>query len=101
MGEVLTLKVITQDGEMMIKIRDQLTVNNLKLIVVKKLMNKSVNTKLLIDDNEMIGHKKLRDIGLANGATLEARVDKAGGQIKVVKDNKDVRPGEEQHYNYS
>ena len=86
---------------MKIKMREKSTINNLKLIVAKKLMISKENVRLWIGDNETTGHKKLMDIGLMDGAILEARIDNAGGQIEGVKDNKEVRPGEEQHHYYS
>ena len=75
--------------------REKLTTNNLKLILANKMMISRADFKLMIDDNETSGHMRLKDMGLTDGSILAARVDKEGGQVEEVKNNKEVEPGEE------
>ena len=75
--------------------REKLTTNNLKLILANKMMISRADFKLMIDDNETSGHMRLTDMGLTDGSILVARVDKEGGQVEEVKNNKEVEPGEE------
>ena len=79
MGKALTLKIISQDGEMKIKLREKSTINNLKLIIANKWMSRRENIKLLTNDSEPTGHERLMDIGLVDGSILEARVENSGG----------------------
>ena len=79
MGKALTIKIISQDREMKIKLREKSTINNLKLIIANKWMSRRENIKLLTNDSEPTGHERLIDIGLVDGSILEARVENAGG----------------------
>ena len=101
MGKAITLKIITLDGEIKIKMREKLTINNLKLILANKMMISREEIKLMIDDNEASDHMRLTDQGLKDGSILEAKVAKEGCQVEEVKNNKEDRSGKEQHYNYS
>ena len=58
--------------------REKSTINNLKLIVAKKLKMSRGNIRLMMDGNEPTGHIRLMDKGLIDGAILEARIDNAG-----------------------
>ena len=53
--------------------REKLTTNNLKTIVAKKLNTSRDNMRLILDKTDVIGHKKLIDIGLVDGDILEAK----------------------------
>ena len=53
--------------------REKLTTNNLKTIVAKKLSINRDSIRLIRDNNEVTGHKKLIDIGLVDGDILEAK----------------------------
>ena len=79
MGKALTIKIISQDREMKIKLREKSTINNLKLIIANKWMSRRENIKLLTNDSEPTGHERLMDIGLVDGSILEARVENSGG----------------------
>ena len=90
MGKALTLKIISQDGEMKIKLREKSTINNLKLIIANKWASSRENIKLLKNNKEPARHERLIDIGLVDGSILEARVENAGGQeldAKVIKED--------------
>ena len=81
---------------MKIKVREKLTINNLKSIVAGKMKNSKKNIKITQEDKEITGHKRLIDIGLVDGAKLEAKANKMEDQVEEVKDNRKVKPGEEQ-----
>ena len=58
--------------------REKSTINNLKLIVAKKLKMSRGNIRLLTDDSEPTGHTRLMDKEIVDGDILEAREDSAG-----------------------
>ena len=60
---------------MRIKVREKLTLNNLKVIVANKLKTRRGEIKLMIDDNEMTGHMRLMDAGLEDESVIEVKTD--------------------------
>ena len=80
---------------MRIKVREKLTLNNLKVIVANKLKTRRGEIKLMIDDREMTGHMRLMDAGLEDESVLEVKADNVQYQTKEMKGMMEVRSWEE------
>ena len=80
---------------MRIKVREKLTLNNLKVIVANKLKTRRGEIKLMIDDNEMTGHMRLMDAGLEDESVLEVKADNVQYQTEEMKGMMEVRSWEE------
>ena len=52
MGEMLTLRIIQQERERSIKIREKLTINNLKAIMSSGMKLERENIKILLEGYE-------------------------------------------------
>ena len=87
MGKVLSLKIISQDKQMLIRVRQKLTISNLKSIVANKLKIGRQDMRIKLADTEMAGHKRLIDLKLADGDILEVKTINFNEQTAIEKDN--------------
>ena len=71
MGKVITLKISSQEEEVQIKVREQLTINNVKAIITKELKTGVKNMRIKLANAELTGHKRLIDLRLKDGDILE------------------------------
>ena len=71
MGKKISLKLDDQEKEKTIKIRENLTINNLKAIIIGVLKLKKENIKIIHNRQELTGHRKLSDSGLEDGEKIE------------------------------
>ena len=55
MGQAITIIVNSQDGEREIKVREKLTINNLKSIVAGELQTGKENIRITLDGKELAG----------------------------------------------
>ena len=83
MGRSLTLKISNQNEELQIKMREKLTIGNLKAIIAKELGMSRVNMKLKLANAEVSWHKRLSDLGLKDGDILVAEAVNQGEQIEA------------------
>ena len=67
MGRKLTLKVIRQGTEKIIRVRENLTIKNLKIIIRKELKLEGEEIKALGKENELADHQKLKDTEVKDG----------------------------------
>ena len=96
MGRSLTLKVSNHNEELQIKLREKLTIGNLKAIIAKELGMSSVNMKLKLANAEVTWHKRLIDLGLKDGDILVAEAIKLGEQTEIAMDKGAAISGVEQ-----
>ena len=75
MGEMLTLRIIQQDRERSIKIRENLTINNLKAIMNSGMKLERKNIKIILEGYEQMGHMRLTDLGLKDGMSLRMSLE--------------------------
>ena len=52
MGRMLTLRIVGEDKERNIKIRENLTINNLKAILNREMKIEKENIKIMLDGHE-------------------------------------------------
>ena len=72
---MLTLRIIQQDGERSIKIRENLTINNLKAILNSGVKLERKNIKIILEGYELMGHMRLTDLGLKDGMSLRMSLE--------------------------
>ena len=71
MGRKLTLKITEKKKEKVIKVREFLTINNLKAVIEGALKHKTESIDIIHEGKEITGHKKLVDLGLEDGHIIE------------------------------
>ena len=86
MGRSLTLKICYQKEELLIKLREKLTIGNLKAIIAKELGMSRVSMKIKLANAEVIWHNRLIDLGLTEGDTLVVEAIKQSEQSEIAKD---------------
>ena len=74
MGEMLTLRIIQQERERSIKIREKLTINNLKVLSSGMKLERE-NIKIILEGYELMGHMRLTDLGLKDGMCLKMSLE--------------------------
>ena len=75
MGEMLTLRIIQQERERSIKIREKLTINNLKAIMSSGMKREKEYIKIILEGYELMGHMRLTDLGLKDGMCLKMSLE--------------------------
>ena len=73
LGKKITLKIINQRAEKDIKVREGLTINNLKAIVEGVLQYKMEKIEVIQEGKEVTGHRKLKELGLEEGHKIEIK----------------------------
>ena len=71
MGKRLRIKIIDQEKEKIIQVREFMTINNLKAIIEGVLQEKLDWTSIKMNGKELTGHGKLRDLGIVDGYIIE------------------------------
>ena len=56
--------------------RENLTLNNLEVIIRGAMQIRKGMVKIMYEDKELSGHRRLVDIGLVNGDTLEVKANR-------------------------
>ena len=65
------LRVINQGRERQIKVRDKLTIYNLKSIIAGKMEVNYGDIRILMNGQELDGQQRLADLGLEDNMSLE------------------------------
>ena len=86
MGRALTLKICYQKEELLIKLREKLTIGNLKAIIAKELGMSRVSMKIKLANAEVIWHNRLIDLGLMEGDILVVEAINQSEQSEIAKD---------------
>ena len=56
MGKLITLKITSQEEEVSVKVREKLTISNLKTIIAKEVKTGVMNLRIKLDNAELTGH---------------------------------------------
>ena len=94
MGNAIGLKITSQEEEVSVKVREKLTISNLKTIIAKELKTGVINMRIKLANAELTGNMKLIDVGLKDGDIVEAEITKSEEQYALTMDKRGV----EQHY---
>ena len=94
MGKTLTVRIIGNDWERGIRMREHLTINNLKTILTREMKTEKENIKLILEGKELQGHQRLSDLGLEDGTNIGIeltshykKVGKQEGNYPIVQDS--------------
>ena len=71
MGRKLNLIIGVEEEEKHIKVRENLTINNLRAIIKRELKLKSDNTKIIHQGLELTGSSKMVELGFVDGDRVE------------------------------
>ena len=71
MGRKITLKIVSKHREMDVKVREALTINNIKAIIKGDIQQRTGTVKIMHEGQELPAHRRLVDIGLMDGDILE------------------------------
>ena len=56
MGKLIILKITSQEEEVSVKVREKLTISNLKTIIAKEVKTGVMNLRIKLDNAELTGH---------------------------------------------
>ena len=72
MGKRISLRIINQEKEKIIKVREGITINNLKAVIERVMLQKMEKIEIVQEGREITGHWKLSELGLEEGYTIES-----------------------------